>query len=108
MKNGPFSSTSILVSTFAVAVMIAVQTNPLVVLAAIFMVLLAGLIAGTRWRTVLSLAAKFELVILFWIFFVPFLYGETVVSTLNLPSGPVYIYQEGIDFGILIPIYTNC
>jgi energy-coupling factor transporter transmembrane protein EcfT len=102
MKTGPFSSTSILISTFAVALMIAVQADPLVVLAAIFMVLLTGLIAGTRWRTVLSLAAKFELVVLFWIFFVPFLYGNTVVTTLNLPTGPVYIYQEGIEFGVLI------
>ncbi len=102
MKNGSFSAASILISTFAVALMIAVQTNPPIVLAAIIMVLLAGLVAGTRWRTVLSLAAKFELVILFWIFFVPFLYGETVVTTLNLPIGQVSIYQEGIEFGILI------
>ncbi len=102
MKKGPFSPTSILISTFAVALMIAIQMNPMVVLAAIFMVLIGGLIAGTRWRTVLSLAAKFELAILFWVFFVPFLYGETILTTLNLPTGPVNIYQEGIDFGILI------
>ncbi|NHJ13289.1 MAG: hypothetical protein EAX95_06405 [Candidatus Thorarchaeota archaeon] len=98
----PFSPAAMVVSTFLTAVMVTVQTNVLVVFVAILLILVGGTLARTRWRFVLSLAAKFEIVILFWVLLMPFLYGQTVAATLSLPIGVLNIYAEGIEFGLLL------
>jgi energy-coupling factor transporter transmembrane protein EcfT len=97
-----FSSTAILLSTIGTGVFVALQSNPFAVLSILMMILLGGVIANTRWKVVLSLAARFEILILFWIFLMPFLYGDTVIFSLPLPWGIFYAYQEGLSFGILI------
>ncbi len=97
-----FSPTAVLLSAIGLGIFVAVQVNPLVVLSILTAILLGGVITRTRWRVVLSLAARFEVLILFWMFLMPFLYGNTVILSLNLPWGVLNAYQEGLTFGILI------
>ena len=97
-----FSPTAVLLSAIGLGVFVAIQANPFVVLATLIMVFLGGFIARTRWRVVLSLGARFELLILFWIFLMPFLYGETILVSVVLPWGSLNAYQEGLAFGVLI------
>jgi cobalt/nickel transport system permease protein len=89
-------------SALSIGVIIALQMNPLIVLSLLFLILLGGAIAGTRWRVVLTLIAKFEILILFWMFLMPFIYGDTILLSLGVPWGYLNIYQEGLEFGILI------
>lgn len=91
-----------LVSAFAVAMLISAQIEPLVVLILMVTIVIGGTLARTGWRKVLGLAAKFEFVILFWVLLEPFIYGSTVILTIQLPWGPVYAYAEGLAFGILL------
>ncbi len=97
-----FSSTAILVSSIGVGVITAIQTDVNIVLAILMMVVLGGTIARTRWRLVLSLVAKFELFVLFWMLLMPFVYGETLLFAIQLPWGSLNMYQEGLVFGILL------
>ncbi|MFW9978418.1 MAG: energy-coupling factor transporter transmembrane component T family protein [Candidatus Thorarchaeota archaeon] len=97
-----FSSTAIFISAIGVGVTTALQTDLFVVLTILLLVLLGATIAGTRWRVVLSLVAKFEVLILFWMFLMPFVFGETVILSFQLPWGVLNAYQEGLEFGILI------
>jgi cobalt/nickel transport system permease protein len=99
-----FSPTAIVVASFLMGVILAVQTQILFVLLLIILILLVGTIAGTRWHMVLSLAARFEIVILFWIILLPFFYGSTVIYTLAMPWGQVSAFREGLDLGILISL----
>ena len=66
------------------------------------LVLFFGTLARTRWRVVFSLAARFEIVILFWVLLLPFFYGSTVILFFSVPWGQLIAYQEGFEFGILI------
>lgn len=61
-----------------------------------------GTLSRTRWRTVWSLAARFEAFVLFWVFTEPFLYGTTTLAVIQSPFGPLTIYLEGLVFGILL------
>lgn len=97
-----FSPTAVFLSVIGVGIVVAMQTNPLMVLSILIMILLGGVIARTRWRVVLSLVARFEILILFWMFLMPFIYGETVILSIALPWGTLNAYQEGLTFGILI------
>lgn len=97
-----FSPTAIVVAAFIMGVIFAIQTQVLVVLSLIILILFIGTVARTRWRVVLSLAARFEIVILFWIFLLPFFHGNSVIYTFNLPWGELLAYREGLDLGILI------
>jgi len=97
-----FSSTGLLVSAIIFAVIISLQSQLSVVIIIIGVVLITGWFSGTRWRSVISLAAKFEVIILFWVFFEPFLYGSTVILTINTPWGPLYAYSEGLYLGFLL------
>jgi energy-coupling factor transporter transmembrane protein EcfT len=97
-----FSPTAIVVAAFITGGIFAIQTHVLVVLSLIILIFFIGTAARTRWRVVLSLAARFEIVILFWIFLLPFFYGNSVIYTFNLPWGELHAYREGLDFGILI------
>ncbi len=97
-----FSPTAVLLSAIGLGVFVAIQADPFVVLTTLLLIFMGGLIARTRWRVVLSLAARFELLILFWMFLMPFLYGETVLVSITLPWGSLNAYQEGLTFGILI------
>jgi energy-coupling factor transporter transmembrane protein EcfT len=103
-QSGPnqFSPTAIFLSAVVFAIIISIQTNLLYVLILVVIVVLSGTIAKTKWRLVISLAARFELVILFWVFLVPFLYGSTIIASIPLPWMTLYIYQEGFEFGILL------
>jgi energy-coupling factor transporter transmembrane protein EcfT len=97
-----FSPTAIVVTSFIMGVIMAIQTQILLVLSLIILILFIGTIARTRWRAVLSLAARFEIVILFWIFLLPFFYGNSIIYVINLPWGQVFAYREGFDLGTLI------
>ncbi len=98
----PFSPAGILVTAIALAFLITVQTNLIMVALLIILILGAGFMSGTNWRRAISMAAKFEAVILFWIILEPFLYGDTVLFTLQLPWGSVYAYREGLLLGLLL------
>jgi len=97
-----FSSTGLFISAIAVAVIISLQSTLSAVTVLIGLILVSGWVSGTRWRDVISLAAKFELVILFWIIFEPFLYGSTVIFTIATPWGPLSAYSEGLYLGLLL------
>jgi energy-coupling factor transport system permease protein len=97
-----FSPTSIVVASFIMGVILAVQNQIQIVSLLILLILLIGTVARTRWRVVLSLAARFEIVILFWILLLPFFYGTSIIYTFAVPWGQLSAYQEGLDLGILI------
>jgi energy-coupling factor transporter transmembrane protein EcfT len=102
VKLQRFSPTAVLLFAFGVGVFVAIQSNPFSVLTILLMIFLGGTITHTRWRAVLSLAARFELLILFWMFLTPFIYGTTVILSIAFPWGTLYAFQEGLNFGILI------
>jgi energy-coupling factor transport system permease protein len=97
-----FSPTSIIVASFVMGVILSTQTQILALLSLIGLIFLIGTSARTRWRVVLSMATKFEIVILFWVLLLPFFYGTTIIFTISLPWGPLDAYQEGFNFGVLI------
>ncbi len=101
-SRGLFSSTGMIVTAVALAVLISLQSSLAVVLTIIGLVLVAGWFSGTRWSGVLSLATKFEIIILFWVIFEPFLYGSTIIYTIYLPWGPIHAYSEGLYLGLLL------
>jgi energy-coupling factor transport system permease protein len=97
-----FSPTSMVVASFIMGVILAIQTQMLSLLSLIGLIILIGTASRTRWRTVLSLAARFEIVILFWILLLPFFYGTTVLFSTLMPWGLLVAYQEGLNLGIVI------
>ncbi len=97
-----FSSAGILISAIGVGVIAAVQTAIPSIFTILILVITCASIARTRWRVVISLAAKFEILILFWMFLMPFIYGDTILLLIPLPWGTVPFYMEGLEFGILI------
>ncbi|MFQ5831817.1 MAG: energy-coupling factor ABC transporter permease [Candidatus Thorarchaeota archaeon] len=101
-STAPFSPVSMILSAIGLAIVVTVQTSVLMLSLLIFMILGTGIAAGTNWRRVLSMAAKFEMIILFWILLEPFLYGSTVILILQLPWGPVPAYWEGLLLGVAI------
>lgn len=101
ISNGRFSPTSIFVTSFIYAMLLSIQTELPILLGLIFLVLLIGTLAGTRWKTVLSLAARFEIVILFWIILLPFFYGTTIIFSFPVPWGQLIAYREGLSLGLL-------
>ncbi|MFW9974829.1 MAG: energy-coupling factor ABC transporter permease [Candidatus Thorarchaeota archaeon] len=101
-SNRMFSPTGMIISAIALAVIISLQNQLSVVLTIIGVVLIAGWFSGTRWKSVISLATKFEVIILFWVFFEPFLYGSTVILTISTPWGLINAYSEGVYLGLLL------
>lgn len=97
-----FSPTSIIVTSFIMGVLMSIQTQVLVLLSMIGLVFLIGTFAGTSWRPVLSLATRFEIVILFWILLLPFFYGTSTVLAIPMPWGQLNAYKEGLELGVLI------
>ncbi|MCF2136006.1 MAG: energy-coupling factor transporter transmembrane protein EcfT [Candidatus Thorarchaeota archaeon] len=97
-----FSPAAMLVAAVVTGALISVQGSPTIVATLLLFIFIGGSLVRTRWRVVLSLAARFEFVILFWIFLEPFLYGSTVVTTLVTPFGSLNIYAEGITMGLLL------
>ncbi|MFW9907005.1 MAG: energy-coupling factor ABC transporter permease [Candidatus Thorarchaeota archaeon] len=97
-----FSPTGMILSSIALAALVSIQATLSVVLVMIGLILTGGWIAQTRWRRVISLAFKFEVIILFWIIFEPFVYGSTVIFTVMTPWGPLNAYSEGLYFGLLL------
>ena len=96
------SPTAMFLSALSVGIVVALQTNILLVLSILLMILIGGALARTRWRVVLSLVAKFEVFILFWMFLLPFIYGSSLLFQFVLPWGVINVYQEGLWFGILL------
>lgn len=96
------SPVGMFLSAIALGVVISLQTDSRVVAIFLISILFGGAIVRTRWRLVLSLIARFEIVILFWMLLVPFLYGNIVVYVFILPWGMINVYQEGIILGILL------
>ena len=99
-----FSPPALLISAFALAIFVSIQNEPIIVFTILLLVLFGGTIAKTSWGRVISLAAKFEIVILFWVFFEPFVYGRSVMFFLQTPWGPAFAYWEGFWFGILLAL----
>ncbi|MFW9793903.1 MAG: energy-coupling factor ABC transporter permease [Candidatus Thorarchaeota archaeon] len=97
-----FSSTGLIMTAVTLAIIISLQTSLAVVLTTIGLILITGWFSGTRWKRILSLAAKFEVIILFWVLFEPFLIGSTVILTIQFPWGQVNAYSEGLYLGILL------
>ncbi len=97
-----FSPTSILVSSFIMGIILSIQTEIVTLLVLLGLILLVASIARTRWRVVFSLAARFEIVILFWILLLPFFYGNTILLTIPTPFGSLIAYWEGLSLGLLI------
>jgi cobalt/nickel transport system permease protein len=97
-----FSPTAMVVSAVALAIIVSLQTSILTVFLFITAVFVGGTIASTRWNTVFSLAAKFEIIILFLVLIEPFIYGTTPAATFSTPIGQIVIFQEGIELGILL------
>ncbi|MFW9768988.1 MAG: energy-coupling factor ABC transporter permease [Candidatus Thorarchaeota archaeon] len=101
--RGFFSSAGMIVTAIFLAVIISLQISLATTLTIICLIIVAGWFSGTRWNRVLILAAKFEIVILFWVFFEPFLYGSTVILTIQLPWGSsISAYSEGLYLGLLL------
>ncbi|MFX1331453.1 MAG: energy-coupling factor ABC transporter permease [Promethearchaeota archaeon] len=98
----PFSSAGILVSAIALAIVITVQNSIIMLSILIILVLGTGIMSGTNWRRAISMAAKFEAIILFWIILEPFLFGSTILFTLQFPWGSVHAYWEGLFLGVLL------
>lgn len=97
-----FSPTAILIASFIMGVILAIQIQVLILFSLLILILLIGTISRTRWRDVLSLAARFEVVVLFWILLLPLFYGTSVIYSMATPWGSLLAYQEGLDLGILI------
>ena len=97
-----FSPTSIFVSAFITAILLSIQTDLVPLLGLICCIFLIGSIARTRWKIVISLAARFEVVILFWILLLPFFYGTTIILSISFPWGLLLAYEEGLYLGFLI------
>ncbi len=97
-----FSPIGMIISAIALAIIISLQNQLSVVLTIIGVVLIVGWFSGTRWKGVISLATKFEVIILFWVFFEPFLYGNTVILTISTPWGLINAYSEGFYLGLLL------
>jgi cobalt/nickel transport system permease protein len=102
ISTSRFSPTSIFASSIIMGILLSIQTQLMILLGLIGLVLLFGTLARTRWRVVFSLAARFEIVILFWVLLLPFFYGSTVILSISEPWGHLIAYQEGLEFGILI------
>ncbi len=98
----PFSPAGMMVATIALVVVVTIQTSVLALTILIATIIGTGIMSGTRWRRVISMAAKFELIILFWLVLEPFLYGNTVILTIQFPWGPVHAYWEGLMLGLAI------
>ncbi|TFG35008.1 hypothetical protein EU527_00740 [Candidatus Thorarchaeota archaeon] len=104
ISNERFSPTSIFVSAFIMAILLSIQITLLYLLGLIGLILIFGTIARTRWKVVLSLAARFEVVILFWIILLPFFYGTTILLIFPVPWGQLVAYQEGLNLGLIIGV----
>ncbi|MHA2211064.1 MAG: energy-coupling factor ABC transporter permease, partial [Candidatus Thorarchaeota archaeon] len=98
----PFSPAGILVSAIALAVMITIQNSIIMLSVLIVLILGTGVMSGTNWRRAIMTAAKFEAIILFWVILEPFLFGSTVLFTLQFPWGSVYAYWEGLFLGVML------
>ncbi|UCE09866.1 MAG: energy-coupling factor ABC transporter permease [Candidatus Thorarchaeota archaeon] len=98
----PFSPPGMLLAAIAVSVLVALQYSISVVGVILILVLSGGVIAGTAWRRVISIATKFEIIILFWVLLMPFLYGSSLAFSLMTPLGPINAYSEGVLLGLLL------
>lgn len=95
------SPTAIFIGSIAAAIVISTQTDPITVFILLTLLTVGATVAKTRWKLVFRLVARFELVILFWIFFIPFLYGDTLLLAIPTPLGSINTYVEGLELGIL-------
>jgi cobalt/nickel transport system permease protein len=102
LSRTPFSPPGMFLGALVVSILVAIQYSVSIVGLLLVLILLGGVMAGTRWRRVISIAAKFEIIILFWVFLVPFLYGTTVVFTILTPWGSISAFSEGIILGALL------
>ena len=97
-----FSPTAMVVSAVILAVIVSLQSSIIAIFLIITAIFIGGTLSRTRWKTVFSLAAKFEIVILFLVLIEPFIYGTTIAATFTTPLGLIFVYQEGIELGILL------
>ncbi len=99
-----FSSTGMLVSSFFLAAFVSIQNSLIYVLFILGIVVMGGIVARTRWGTVLSLISKIEVIILAWLLIIPLIYGTTVLFQISLPWGTLPVFQEGVERGLLLAL----
>lgn len=102
--SGVFSPKAMIIASVATAILVSIQTNLRIVLLLGFLIVACGVASRTRWRPVISLAARFEVLVLFWVVMVPFMYGSTVLATISLPFGRFQIYLEGLTLGFMLTL----
>jgi len=101
---GPFSPKAMIVASAATAIVVSIQTDLRTLFFLGVVILVGGTVSRTRWRSVISLAAKFEVFVLFWIVIMPLVYGSTVFATLVLPFRTIPLYLEGLMLGIALTL----
>ncbi len=99
---GAFSSKAMIIASFGTAILVSMQTSLHILFCLALMIVVGGTVSRTRWKSVFSLAAKFEVFVLFWIVMEPFIFGSTVFATLSLPFGTFPLYLEGLMLGIML------
>ncbi len=99
-----FSAPAMLLASIAVVIVISLQSSIVTLILMIIGISIVGVVCHTRWRTVVPLVARFEIPVLFWLIFEPFIFGETVVAVVSSPLGSVPLYREGIVLGLIFVI----
>lgn len=99
-----FSATGMLVSSFFLAALVSIQNSIINVLFVLGLVVIGGIVARTRWGTVLSLISKLEAIIVAWMLIIPFIYGTSVLFQISMPWGPLLVYREGVERGLLLAL----
>ncbi|MBS3793834.1 MAG: hypothetical protein KGY80_03005 [Candidatus Thorarchaeota archaeon] len=95
-----FSPGGMLLFSFLLAAMVSLQKSIAAVVSIMICILIMGAIAKTEWQRVLPLVMRLELVILFWIFFMPFLFGQ--IEIFRVPILNIPFYREGLRLGVLL------
>ncbi|MFO7835983.1 MAG: energy-coupling factor transporter transmembrane component T [Candidatus Thorarchaeota archaeon] len=95
-----FSPAGIILFSFFLGIVISLQRSIVAVVLIIACILVFGTVAHTAWHRVLPLVTRLELVILFWIFFMPFIFGDTELFRVPLLNVP--LYWEGLELGLFL------
>jgi cobalt/nickel transport system permease protein len=91
-----------LVFALLLAMRLSIETELSLVLFTLFVTIVVACAVKTRWRAVVPLVFRFELVVLFWVLILPLYYGETVLLVFLLGPWPISIYSEGLTLGVLL------
>ncbi|MHA1933871.1 MAG: energy-coupling factor transporter transmembrane component T family protein [Candidatus Thorarchaeota archaeon] len=101
-RPGFFSPPAMVVSAIIFGGIISYLADVIMILWMIIIIIVTGLASRTSWRKVIPLAAKLEVFVLFLVVIEPFLYGSTIILTIQSPFGLLNLYSEGLNLGILL------